>query len=248
MGATYPTKVILAFRSGGVCAYPSCGKELTYEAVAGSDTYVGEACHIQGEKPKAARYNPDMTDLERDAVENLIYMCANDHTIIDNVVEDWPTEKLIALKVAHEARVRSLMEEGFASIAFPELEKAIAWVSSQAPTITSGDFALIPPEAKIKKNQLCDGARQVIAAGLSGRKTVSQYVQAETQSDTDFPVRLKSGFLAHYYKLRSEGHQGDVLFEMMCGFAQRGCKTQAERTAGVAVLVYLFEICDVFDK
>ena len=34
----------------------------------------------------------------------------------------------------------------------------------------------------------------------------------------------------------------------MCAFAQRGLKRQADKTAGIAVLVYLFEICDVFEK
>jgi hypothetical protein len=34
----------------------------------------------------------------------------------------------------------------------------------------------------------------------------------------------------------------------MCGFSQRGLKSQGDRTAGLAVLIYLFEICDVFEK
>lgn len=57
MAATYPTKVLLAFRSGGICAYPTCGKHLTYQAEVGDDTYVAEAAHIRGEKPNAARYD-----------------------------------------------------------------------------------------------------------------------------------------------------------------------------------------------
>lgn len=47
MGASYPTRIILAFRSGGVCAFPKCGKHLTYDAQVGDDTYVGEAAHIR---------------------------------------------------------------------------------------------------------------------------------------------------------------------------------------------------------
>ncbi len=44
---------------------------LTYEATHGTDTYTGQAAHICGEKPSAARYDPAMTDAQRDAVENL---------------------------------------------------------------------------------------------------------------------------------------------------------------------------------
>ena len=77
---------------------------------------------------------------------------------------------------------------------------------------------------------------------------MAAYVEAETQLDADFPERLKAGFLEEYFKQRKDGHKGDELFELMCAFAQRGLKKQVDRTAGVAVLVYLFEICDVFEK
>ena len=50
MGASYPTKILLAFRSGGICAFPGCAKPLVYTAILGEDTPVGEAAHIKGEK------------------------------------------------------------------------------------------------------------------------------------------------------------------------------------------------------
>jgi hypothetical protein len=247
MGATYPTRIILAFRSGGVCAFPKCGKHLTYEAKIGDDTYVGEAAHIRGEKPTAARYDATMTDEERDNVRNLIYMCTDHHTVIDKVERDWPVTALQALKNAHENQVREAMEAAFADVAFPELERSISWVTTQAPAI-NGSFHIIPPDEKIKKNALSNAARHIIAAGMASRSTVSAYVEAEAHLDPDFPERLKAGFLAEYYSLRKEGYKGDELFELMCSFAQRGLQNQADRTAGLAVLIYLFEICDVFEK
>lgn len=247
MAATYPTKIILAFRSGGVCAFPKCAKHLTYDASVGKDTYVGEAAHIRGEKPGAARYDAAMTDEERDDVGNLIYMCTDHHTIIDKVPEDWPTDTLMTLKASHEKQVRAAMEEAFANVAFPELERAISWVSVQVPA-GNGTFEIISPEEKIKKNALSNGARHIIASGLMSRAVVAAYVEAESQLDSDFPERLKAGFLAQYYAYRSTGNKGDVLFELMCSFAQRGFSSQADRTAGLAVLIYLFEICDVFEK
>ena len=228
MGASYPTRIILAFRSGGVCAFPKCGKHLTYDAQVGDDTYVGEAAHIRGEKPTAARYDASMTDDDRDNVQNLIYLCTDHHTIIDKVEADWPTATLLQLKESHEKQVRQAMEEAFA-----------------AP---NGSFDLLAPDEKIKKNALSNGSRHIIAAGLTSRATVGDYVEAEAQLDPDFPERLKAGFLEEYYARRKEGHKGDELFELMCAFAQRGLRRQADRTAGIAVLIYLFEICDVFEK
>ena len=247
MSATYPTKIILAFRSGGVCAYPGCAKVLTYEATVGDDTYVAEAAHIRGEKPKAARYDETMTDAERDDVHNLIYLCTDHHTIIDKVEDDWPTAVLYELKDKHEASVREAMALAFAEVDFSELEHAVSWVTNQTPQ-PDESFDLITPNEKIRRNVLSNGARRIIAAGLTSRDTVGKYVEAEAQLDGEFPERLKTGFLAEYYRLRKEGHRGDELFELMCAFAQRGMKRQADRTAGIAVLVYLFEICDVFEK
>lgn len=247
MAASYPTRIILAFRSGGVCAFPSCGKHLTYEAKVGDDTYVGEAAHIRGEKSTAARYDATMTDKERDDVHNLLYMCTDHHTVIDKIEADWPVDVLLALKEKHEAQVLQAMEDAFSEVAFPELQTAVSWVTTQPPA-ADGAFDLLAPDEKIKKNALSNGARHIIAAGLTSRATVAGYVEAETQLDPDFPERLKAGFLEEYFGQRKQGHKGDELFELMCAFAQRGLRKQTDRTAGIAVLVYLFEICDVFEK
>lgn len=230
-----------------MCAFPKCGKHLTYNAKVGDDTYVAEAAHIRGEKEGAARYDSSMTDEERDSVHNLIYLCTDHHTIIDKVEADWPTSVLQELKEKHEKQVRQTMEETFADVAFPELQNAVSWVVKQAPA-ANGSFDLTAPDEKIKKNDLSNGARHIIAAGLTARRTVAEYVEAEAQLDPDFPERLKAGFLEEYYARRKEGHKGDELFDLMCAFAQRGLRHQADKTAGVAVLIYLFEICDVFEK
>ena len=247
VAASYPTRLILAFRSGGVCAFPKCGRHLTYEAEAGDDTYVAEAAHVRGERPGAARYDVSMTDKERDNVRNLIYLCTDHHTVIDKVEADWPTSKLQELKENHERQVREAMMEAFADVAFPELRNAVSWVVGQAPA-ADGSFDLVALDEKIKKNTLSNGSRRIIAAGLTSRETVSEYVGAEAQLDPDFPERLKSGFLQEYHARRKKGHRGDELFELMCAFAQRGLRRQADMTAGIAVLIYLFEICDVFEK
>ena len=188
-----------------------------------------------------------MTDDERDNVRNLIYLCTDHHTIIDKVEADWPVDTLEEMKESHEKRARRAMEEAFADVAFPELQTAVSWVANQAPA-PNGSFDLTRPNEKILKNELSNGARHTILAGMAASDTVKAYVEAETQIDPDFPERLKSGFLAEYHKLRYAGHRGDVLFELMCGIAQRGLHRQVDRTAGLAVLIYLFEICDVFEK
>jgi hypothetical protein len=58
--------------SHNLCAHPDCGQPL----VEGGTT-VGEVCHIKGEKPGVARYDPDQTDAERHAFAPSTKNCAS---------------------------------------------------------------------------------------------------------------------------------------------------------------------------
>lgn len=249
MSATYPTKLLLAFRSGGRCAFPDCQTDLTVDASSGGNSIViGEAAHIAGENPTAARYNSTMSDTARNHYDNLIYLCANHHTQIDKQEANFTVDMLLQIKANHEARVREGMNFAFAQIGFPELQMATEWVNHFQPSKESLDYSLLPPDEKIQKNNLRNGSRITITMGLSVAKLVGDFVQHEAQIDSDYPERLKAGFLEEYYRLWREGHRGDDLFDLMCDFAQRGVKGQLKRSAGLAVLVYLFEKCDIFEK
>ena len=69
MSVSNATKIILAFRSGGICAFPKCRKHLTYDAKVGDDTSMGEEAHIFGEKSDVARYYASMTNEQRNSVD-----------------------------------------------------------------------------------------------------------------------------------------------------------------------------------
>ncbi len=63
MSAAYPTKLVLAFRSGDRCAFPGCDRALTVDGGQQSaPAVIGEAAHIAGERPGAARYDESMSD------------------------------------------------------------------------------------------------------------------------------------------------------------------------------------------
>lgn len=255
MSASYPTKLLLAFRSGDQCAL--CRKQLTIDSAKGGPYSVGEAAHIAGEndgKGKAklsARYDPAMTDEERDHYDNLIYLCGRCHTSIDVIPQgehDYPVEKLHRIKFDHVKTVRQAMLDAFAEVGFPELQEATHWASAVQPSSVTGDYSLLKVEDKIKKNDLEDDARGIIAMGLGVASEVARYIESVAQIDVEFPERLKAGFLEKYWRLKKEGVRGGDLFEMMCQFAQQGFQRQAQRSAGLAVLIHLFEACEVFEK
>lgn len=249
MSATYPTKIKLAMRSGDRCAL--CRANLTPPAEDGNPNNVGEAAHIAGERQDAPRYDGSMTDNERDHYANLIYLCSNCHTIIDdreNGAIDYPTERLLETKSEHERKVHEVLSDAFANIGFPELELASRWILNIQPGEAEQDFYLVPPEDKIRRNNLGNGSKAIITMGFSVVREVGDYVESITQTDSDFPEQLKAGFLQEYYRLRGKGYRGDALFDLMCRFSQRGFEEQTIKTAGLAVLIYLFEACDVFEK
>ncbi len=249
MDVTYPTKLVLAFRSGNRCAFPGCDRALTVDGGQQSaPAVIGEAAHIAGEKPGAARYDESMSDPQRNHCDNLIYLCCNHHTQIDKQGDDFSVEALLVMKAEHERRIRQATHNAFAEVGFPELEQATQWIHRVNALDINFDFTVIPLADKIKKNELAEKSTSTIKMGLAVMPDVKAFVVSEAKNDSEFPERLKAGFLEEYYRLRKKGIRGDDLFDLMCQFAQRGFKEQTQRSASLAILIYFFESCEVFEK
>ncbi|WP_197415198.1 hypothetical protein [Mycobacterium sp. M26] len=74
----------------------------------------GEIAHIEGALPDSCRFNVSMTNEERRAYDNLLIMCENHHTTIDDpdVGEKiWPVDRLQRLKKDHEAIYTSVPDQ-----------------------------------------------------------------------------------------------------------------------------------------
>ena len=248
MSASYPTKLTLAFRSGDVCAFPGCGRALTVDGNLSGPVVTGVAAHIAGENPGSARYDESMNDKQRNNYDNLIYLCGDHHSQIDKQELDYPVKFLREMKANHVRKVQETMLEAFADVGFPELKIATEWIMKVNSKKSDQDFSLIPPEDKLRKNKLGNESRNIIAMGLIVARDVREFIEATAQLKPDFPERLKTGFLSEYYRLKQEEHTGDNLFDLMCRFAQRGLERPVQQSAGIAVLVYLFEACEIFEK
>ncbi|MCC7003979.1 MAG: hypothetical protein IT357_17630 [Gemmatimonadaceae bacterium] len=184
-------------------------------------------------------------------MSNLIYLCPSCHTKIDTIPEGelaYPIERLKSIKSEHERKAREAIEAGFADVGFPELEEATRWAESQTPAAVTRDLTVVGVEAKMQKNDIGGDAVAIITMGLSVANTVAAYIESVAADDPDFPERLKAGFLSEYYGARLQGLRGSELFDAMCAFAQRGFRTYKQQAAGLAVLVHLFEACEVFEK
>lgn len=248
MTVSVRTKTILAMRSGDRCALPGCDRSLTRDAETGMALMVGEATHIAGRRPDSARHDPNMSDPERDHFDNLLYVCANCHKIVDQDVDTYSVERLRKIKAKHEATVQTGMDAAFATVGIPELEKLVEQFSLFPPAPADSSLVLLPPEAKIRRNDLGPHSRHMITAGLVHSATIRRFVSTLESEDPDWPHRLKAGFVTEYLRLRQEGQRGDDLFDAMCAFCTRGFRRLSTQAAAISVLVYMFEACEVFER
>ena len=65
-------------KSQNRCANPDCSATLVI-----NETILGEICHIRARRKGGARYDPNLTEPEKNAAANLILLCPTCHTLVD---------------------------------------------------------------------------------------------------------------------------------------------------------------------
>ncbi len=105
MARKEPVKEVLRAlfaRSGNQCAFPGCTQSL----ISSNNKFIAQLCHIEAASPGGERYNPNQTDEERRAYENLVLMCYPHH-IETNDVESYPVDTLKNMKNSHESNFQT---------------------------------------------------------------------------------------------------------------------------------------------
>ena len=74
------------------------------------------------------------------------------------------------------------------------------------------------------------------------------FIDTFTRIDESFSTRLRAGFVNEYESLKKSGTAGDELFQEMLDFATSGKRDLRSHAAGLAILGYYFEACEVFEK
>lgn len=241
-------KLRLAFNSYNQCSFPDCTQRLTADPTAGDEgVIIGEAAHIRGEKPGAARYDPDFPENQVNGYDNLIYLCPDHHTLIDKQPNTYTIEMLHQWKDDHIRLMRERTEDALPDVSFSELEIVTKALVRSVPA-TATDLNLTPPEEKIQKNELTEYSRFLISMGLAKSNEVKSFIQEFTTIYSGFDETLVAGFREQYDALTAEGLKGDALFDEMYRFSCNGSADPVIHAAGLSVLSHLFEICEVFKK
>ncbi|MBX9659368.1 MAG: hypothetical protein K2X00_12435 [Nitrospiraceae bacterium] len=234
--------------SAARCAFPECRRQLVQESTSVDPiAIVGEIAHINAYGVNGPRANPSIQPADVNKYPNLVLLCPTHHTVVDKQHNTYTAGDLIAWKTNHETWVRSQLPEEMSQVSFSELEvitKAI--VNAPAPPTTN--FTVLDPREKMSRNGLSREVLSWITLGLAQARLVGQFIRRFSTADDAFPERLKAGFVKKYQELFSEGLRGDELFEQLRLFACSGFHDIRLQAASLAVLAYLFESCEVFER
>lgn len=155
--------------------------------------------------------------------------------------------KEIGINQKEEKRTSFFRE--ISDVGFKELEVVTKFIIGMTPIpYSSQDTSLIPITDKISKNNLTDDVKFLLTGGMSKVQEVSRFIDNSLNLDPDFATKLITGFTRQYRILSDEGITGDELFNRMYQFSYSNNQNHAIQFAGLAVLSYLFERCEVFEK
>lgn len=244
MGITITVRKKLWGKSGGRC---SICKAMLFERtkdLTATDIILGEEAHICGDQPGSARYDSAMSEIQRDAEDNLILLCPTDHTKIDKNETEYVVEKLRGIKKDHEQSVQDAIREEMPNVTFAELEVTIGYLI-QNSAVSDGSISFIKPKDKIQKNSLSIDTENLITTGMSRVQEVKNYLN--TNPDMFFADKLRAGLVSKYNELKSQNIDGDAIFLELLKFASGNSRDSKVQASALSVIVYFFEICDIFE-
>ena len=190
-----------------------------------------------------------MTDEQRSAADNLIFLCGTHHDAIDYQLEFHTVQYLKKAKHAHESSCDRAVHHALGQIGFPELEIVCTIVSDMDEVSGPVDLPL-PIDEKIQLNQLSSTTADLIRDGLAQSGRVAEFVEFQGRVSNGFGTRLSSHFKALYFGALSLGLMPDLVFDDIVARAQENSgPTDApkRRAAALSVVAFFFERCEIFE-
>jgi len=231
------------------CAYPNCKRVLVAEGTSSDPSAViGKIAHIHARSDYGPRANPALSIEQRRSYENLILLCPTHHDLVDSQPATYTAEMLRSWKTEHELWVQKSLAQHIPDITMIELEIVCSAILNN-PAASTVDFRVVDVADKRRRNHLTDRTLYLHTLGMAKAAEVRRFIDRYTPLDPTSGERLRAGFLRECIRLRDqEGLEGDSLFLRLIGFTAGPAASFERQAAGLAVLVYLFDICEVFER
>jgi hypothetical protein len=106
-------------------------------------------------------------------------------------------------------------------------------------------FELLKIDDKIKKNSL-DDVKVYITMGLTSNNVIVDFVNK--YPSPSFASKLNSIMSSEYKKLKDKGVDSITIFDELWNITSGNSNEFIYRAAGLGILTYFFEECEVFEK
>lgn len=246
---TIPQSVLtrLHTKSGNKCAI--C-KTILVDPNANNTTpvaCVGENAHIYGEMPGSARYDQVLSPNLATQEQNLIFLCCNCHRTIDTEVVNYPPDKLLKIKKDHENWIigKDTENSDFTFAELKTLTDDIQKLDNQYPD-DPGNYTLLKIKNKLERNSLSDpNVQQSVKLGLSRVSMIEDYFNQCIEPNLSERVAL---FMkTEYTRLREQEMDPHDIFYSLWNKIAPNATDNKLRVAGLGLMVYFFEKCEIFE-
>jgi hypothetical protein len=251
MGRSYSEKDLkILFGAGRMCAFPGCHQWLVVPATdSDPEQVIGKICHIVAHSDDGPRGDPEFPEADREKPDNLILLCGTHHDMIDVQPNTYSSADLRRWKMDHEHWVVTTLSDAVVALTFAELEAVAAGIVAQPPGLPDDLLLPTPPARKMRHNGLTALVAQYYVVGQLRFVDIERFIGDAGAWDPAFGERLAAGFRSQYDEFWARGLRGDDLYIALASWASGGVLAGFPRqAAGVAILSYLFHICDVFER
>lgn len=235
---------IICLKSGRRCAFPGCNQDL-YQ----NGSIVGIFAHIypasQNDGPRFDASYPKNRLTEED---NGLLLCGTHHKIVDDHPQQYTVESLKTMKVNHERSVKQKMIQDMSNVGFPAIDILLQHLTSSPAHSKSVDWTLVSMDQKINKNNLSDSTREYLKMGLLKVQEVKRYIESMDLATPYYSDKIRQVFINRYLELKGKESDPDTIFYGLLSSIEGDSADFGKHAAALAVLTYLFERCEVFEK
>lgn len=232
-----------------ICAFPGCEQWLVQDASAADpQAVIGEMAHIVAHSDDGPRGDPAYSPEKRNLAENLILLCPTHHAVVDAQDSTYTIEDLRRWKEEQTRFVRDALGAEIRAVGFEELERATRNLLAVPAEPIEEISPPLKPREKMALNGLTGSIEATLNVGYLRYKDVESFAALTETVESGYGDKLTAGFREEYRRLAEQDFAGDALFFALSEWSAQGRSDLEGKAAGVAVLTYLFHVCDVFES